>query len=141
MKKILVVIIALVILGGGGAYLALHKSNNTKTNNSKTDTSAMDMPQKQTSDSTATPTATNTVTIDNFAFSPTSITVKKGTTVTWTNKDSATHTITETDSQDGPKSEDLTTGQSYSFTFNTSGTFHYDCSIHTSMTGMVTVTE
>jgi plastocyanin len=68
--------------------------------------------------------------------------VKKGTTVTWTNKDSAGHTVVESDGQaGGPSSGTLANGQSYQFTFNTPGTFHYKCSIHPQMTATVTVTE
>jgi plastocyanin len=76
-----------------------------------------------------------------MAFSPADITVKKGTTVTWTNQDSVAHTVVETDGQDGPKSNDLNNGQSYTFTYNTVGAFKYHCSIHPMMTGTVTVTE
>jgi len=79
--------------------------------------------------------------IKDFAFNPASLTVKKSTSVTWTNQDSSNHTVTETDGQTGPGSGSLGQGQTYSFTFNTAGTFHYKCSIHPSMTGTVTVTE
>ena len=85
--------------------------------------------------------ATNTVTIQNFAFSPSNITVKKGTTVTWTNKDSTNHTVTETDSQPGPNSGGLAPGKSYSFTFTSVGTFQYHCSIHPEMIAAITVTQ
>ena len=94
-----------------------------------------------TNNSPGSTSQTNSVTISNFAFSPAAITVKKGTAVTWTNKDSTTHTVTENDSQDGPKSGELNQGQSYTFTYNTAGTFKYHCSIHPDMTGSVTVTE
>jgi len=74
-------------------------------------------------------------------FSPASITVKKGTAVTWTNKDAVTHTVTENDEQKGPDSGDLASGKTYSFTYDTVGTFKYHCAIHPNMTGTVTVTE
>lgn len=84
----------------------------------------------------------NSVTIQNFAFTPSSITVKKGTKVTWTNKDNVTHTVNETDGQSGgPNSGDIAPGASYSFTFSTVGTFNYHCAIHPSMLGKVVVTE
>lgn len=85
--------------------------------------------------------ATTSVTIENFAFSPANITVKKGSTVTWTNKDSTAHTVTEDDGHDGPNSGTLASGKDYSFTYNTVGTFKYRCALHPDMTGMVTVTE
>jgi plastocyanin len=132
-----IIIIVVIVVAGGGIWLATHK--NSKANNNMS-TMSTNSSSNNSSNSSA-PVATNTVTIQNFAFSPASITVKKGTSVTWTNKDSTTHTVTETDSQTGPDSGDLASGKSYSFTFNTVGTFQYHCSIHTDMTGTVTVTE
>lgn len=133
MKKMLpVIIVAVIIIGGAAAYFGLHKSSSdnmkgmSSTNQSATSTQ---------------PQATNKVTIANFAFSPANITVKKGTTVTWTNQDSIAHTVTETDGKSGPNSSDLAKGKSYSFTYNTAGTFKYNCSIHPEMVGTVTVTE
>jgi plastocyanin len=80
----------------------------------------------------------NTVDIQNFAFSPDTLSVPAGTTVTWTNLDSTAHTVT---ADNGAfNSDDLPTGQTYSFTFNTPGTYAYHCSIHPYMTGTVTVT-
>lgn len=77
------------------------------------------------------------VSIANFAFSPASITVAVGKSVTWTNNDSATHTVTWDDGSAG--SDRLAPGASYSRTFTTAGTFTYHCSIHTSMKGTVVV--
>ncbi len=86
--------------------------------------------------------ATNQVKIVNMAFSPRNITVKKGTTVTWTNNDSVAHTVTQdAEERDGPTSGTVNPGESYSFTFNTVGTLSYHCEIHHSMAGVVTVTE
>lgn len=86
-------------------------------------------------------TATSTVVaIENFAFSPAAITVKVGTKVTWTNKDSAPHTVT-TDNGVGPNSGNLAPGDTYSFTFDTAGTFAYHCSLHNSMTATIIVTQ
>jgi len=88
------------------------------------------------------PVASNAVSIDNFAFSSKSITVKVGTTVTWTNKDSVAHTVTaDSPSSDAPASGNIASGDTYTFTFNKAGTYAYHCSIHTDMTGSVTVTE
>lgn len=140
MKKtwVPVAIIVLVVIVGGAVYLAHRNSaGTTGTNNT---TSNMDMNSNSSSNNAA-PVATNKVSIANFAFSPASITVKKGTTVTWTNNDTTTHTVTESDSQTGPNSGNVTPGSSYSFTFNTVGKFPYHCSIHTEMIGTVTVTD
>lgn len=86
-----------------------------------------------------TTSASKSVAIANFTFSPATITVKKGTTVTWTNQDTAPHTVTGTNG--GPSSGNLSQGQTYSFTFNTVGTFNYFCAIHPMMKAVVIVTE
>ncbi|MBY0376670.1 cupredoxin family copper-binding protein, partial [Patescibacteria group bacterium] len=93
--------------------------------------------QSTTTTKTTVSSTSHTVSISNFAFSPSSITIKKGDTVIWTNKDSAPHTVTG--NTGGPSSDTLNKGQSYSFTFNTTGTFPYYCKIHPSMTANVTV--
>jgi plastocyanin len=78
------------------------------------------------------------VQIANFAFSPSTLEVKVGTTVTWTNADSAPHTVT---SDDGSfASNDLNQGASFSFTFTTAGTYAYHCGVHPGMKATVTVT-
>lgn len=88
---------------------------------------------------TPSPAAQISVSIANFAFAPAPLTVKKGTKVTWTNQDSVGHTATG--DSDGPASSLLNQGGSYSFTFDTVGTFPYHCSPHPFMKGTVTVTE
>lgn len=78
-----------------------------------------------------------TVTVKNFAFSPATLQIKKGDTVTWTNEDSAPHQIaSDTNAFQGTS---MSQGQTYSFTFNTAGNFPYHCAIHPSMKGMITV--
>ncbi|MFF2142952.1 cupredoxin domain-containing protein [Kitasatospora sp. NPDC058190] len=78
------------------------------------------------------------VTIANYAFAPSTLTVSTGTTVTWTNNDSDAHTVTSTGS--GPlNSAPLNQGASYSYTFTTPGTYAYICSIHPFMHGTVVV--
>jgi len=81
----------------------------------------------------------NAVTISGFAFSPASITVPVGTAVTWTNKDSATHTVTSDDGKTFD-SGNVANGATYSFIFTTAGTFAYHCAIHSSMKATVIVT-
>lgn len=83
------------------------------------------------------------VAITNFAFAPRSVTVKVGTTVTWTNHDGVVHDVRW---QSGalPASPPLSPGggggSSWSHTFASPGTFSYICGIHPSMTGSVVVT-
>jgi plastocyanin len=84
----------------------------------------------------------NAVTIQNFAFSPATMSVKAGTTVTWANQDATTHTATA--DPGGPASFDtgnITQGSSKSFTFQTAGSYPYHCSIHTYMKATITVTS
>jgi len=77
------------------------------------------------------------VVIENFAFSPATITVSIGTTVTWTNKDTVQHTVTSHMSvfDSGLFGKD----KSFSFTFNQVGTYEYYCIPHPYMTGKVIV--
>lgn len=77
------------------------------------------------------------VRIDNFTFKDPIVTVKVGTTVTWTNGDDIPHTVV---AKDGAfKSKVLDTGDHFSFTFAKAGQFGYYCSLHPHMTGTVVV--
>ena len=80
---------------------------------------------------------THYIDIQGYAFSPSSITINVGDTIVWTNYDSASHTVT---SNDGTfDSGGISTGNTFSFTFTSAGTFNYYCSPHPNMTGSVTV--
>jgi plastocyanin len=81
----------------------------------------------------------NGVVIDDFAFGPGTLTVPRGTKVTWTNKDDEPHTVTSDSDPKTLKSPALDTDESFSFTFNEAGTFKYFCSIHPRMQGTVIV--
>jgi plastocyanin len=85
------------------------------------------------------PKAANTqITINNFSFSPQTIAVPVGATVTWTNHDSAPHIVTSANNRFN-KSSVLKAGETFSNTFVTAGTYSYFCSIHPQMTGKITV--
>jgi plastocyanin len=75
------------------------------------------------------------VEMKEFAFQPATVEIAVGGTVTWTNADSATHTV----KGDGWASGDLAQGATFSHAFDTAGTFAYSCGIHPSMTGEVIV--
>jgi plastocyanin len=83
------------------------------------------------------PPPAGAVSIANMSFSPASLTVYVGTTVTWTNNDAMAHTVTS----DGSSfdSGNIAPGGKYSRTFSTAGSFPYHCTIHPTMTGTVTV--
>ena len=76
--------------------------------------------------------------IDNFTFTPQTVTVKTGTTVTWTNNDDIPHGIAWMKNA-FTKSKALDTDDSYSLTFTTPGTYAYFCYIHPHMTGTLVV--
>src|SRR2546423_5309375 len=78
------------------------------------------------------------VAIDNFSFSPNTLTLSVGGTVTWTNHDNVPHVVSSADNR-FKKSPLLKTGQSFSHTFATTGTYSYFCSIHPRMTGKIIV--
>ena len=82
-------------------------------------------------------TAGGAVQIDNFVFGPERLTVKAGTTVTWTNRDDIPHTVASKDRLF--KSKVMDTDESYSFTFPTPGEYTYFCSLHPHMTGTIVV--
>jgi plastocyanin len=73
------------------------------------------------------------VAIDNFSFSPNTLTTPARATVTWTNHDNVPHVVASADNQ-FQKSAGLKSGQSFSHTFVTTGTYSYFCSIHPRMT-------
>ena len=77
------------------------------------------------------------VKVDNFSFSPQTITIAAGTTVIWTNRDDIPHTVVSDDKVF--KSKVLDTDEKFSFTFDKAGNFPYFCSIHPKMTGKVIV--
>jgi plastocyanin len=87
--------------------------------------------------SRASASASKAVSIINFAYSPAALTVNSGDSVTWTNKDKAPegHDVTG----DGLDSGLMNQGDTYSFTFDSAGSYSYICTIHPSMTGTVKV--
>ena len=83
------------------------------------------------------------VAIKNFAFTPKTLTVSPGTTVTWTNNDSMSHTVVSTKSLSLNStttsifaSSALSQGQTFSFTFSAKGVYFYECTIHKSLPAM-----
>ncbi len=77
------------------------------------------------------------ISLSNFMFSPMSLTVSVGATVTWTNTDDEPHTVV---SNAGLfRSGAMDTNESFSFKFDKPGTYHYTCSIHPRMVGTIVV--
>jgi amicyanin len=120
---------------GGGSTPTPTQAGNTPTT----------APAGNTPTATATssgPTmAVSITTSGTFAFSPASITIKVGTTVTWTNNTSAPHTVTSDDGTtfDSGLNTPIQPGATFSFTFTKAGTFAYHCQIHPFMKATVIV--
>ncbi len=83
------------------------------------------------------PSSEVAVKIDNFSFSPATITVRAGTTIRWTNHDDIPHTVVSEDKTF--KSKVLDTDDQFTYTFTKPGTYDYFCSIHPKMTAKVVV--
>jgi plastocyanin len=82
------------------------------------------------------------IAIVNFAFTPKTLTVARGTTVTWDNKDEEPHNIVDVPDGKQPRkfrSQAVDGGEKYTFTFTDPGTYKYICSIHPHMEGTVVV--
>jgi len=82
-----------------------------------------------------TPPTSAAVEMSGLSFSPSSVEIAVGGTVTWTNKEGVAHTVIGPDWGSGTIPQDGT----FSQTFDTAGTFEYVCSIHPSMVGTVVV--
>lgn len=76
--------------------------------------------------------------IKDFAFSNNELRIKKGDSVTWTNLDTAGHTITS-DSGEELNSKLLSRNENYQHTFNEAGIFNYHCTPHPYMKGTIVV--
>ena len=144
-KKILLIGLAAVFITGG-VVLAVMSDGGETVNETGTTQQMEKMKDKQESDPSAESTDGNQavsateVMIEDYAYSPVTIKVKVGDTVTWTNQDSVSHdVIDDNSSADGPKSDLLDKGESYSFKFAKAGTYSYHCSPHPYMKATVIV--
>jgi len=79
----------------------------------------------------------NEIVIQNFAFEPSTLTVKVGEKVTWVNRDDEPHTATATDKRFNSKT--LENGDRFSTEFTAPGTYKYYCALHPKMTGQIIV--
>lgn len=114
----------------------------TKDDSMNQPTAAEDALGQSGSESSQQQSTSNSVTIRNYEFTPSKVTVKKGTTVTWTNDDGVKHDIRPVNETDEFKASQLLgKGESYSVTIDTVGTYDYICSPHPYMKGTVEVVE
>jgi plastocyanin len=111
------------------------QSNNSKSSSNSSNSSSSQVSSNVISNNIA--FKTESVEIQNMMFSPKTLTIKKGNSVTWTNSDTISHTVT---SDTGAfESGTMTNGKTFSFTFNEAGTFTYHCNFHPNMTGTIVV--
>lgn len=136
------------ILIVGGIVLAVNRNDGnpaTTDNNASVSDPAQKQSNVDTSaeeNSSSEAVQATAVDIKDYKFAPPKIQVKKGTAVTWVNQDGVRHDITpDQESEDFKSSELLGKGESYTFTFNTAGTYTYHCTPHPYMKGSVEVVE
>lgn len=139
MKKI--IIIAIIVIFAAGAGFAW--SNREQTDSTNGTPASTDESVGESGPGATGPEADEVIEIDidDFAFAPSDITIPAGTTVTWTNQDDVAHDVTPDEADAFVKSPLLEQGQSYSYTFETPGTYSYHCTPHPNMTASITVTE
>ena len=80
---------------------------------------------------------THTVTIENMRFQPEALTVARGDTIVWVNKDLVPHTATS--EKGGFDSKMIQAGKSWTYTVRKKGEFAYVCTYHPTMKGMLSV--
>ena len=78
--------------------------------------------------------------MQNIAFSPSTLTVKLGKTVKWTNDDTAAHNVVA-DSGASFHSKDFRAGGTFSFTPTKTGTIKYECTLHPGMNAVLNVVK
>lgn len=145
---ITVIVIIILIIAGYALYNSYQMSSvsttTNTTNTTDTTNNTVIIPTVISTSSTPNTSAVNNVVtapenysvqIVNYSFNPASLTIKRGDSVTWINNDSAPHQI----SGAGFVGPVLSSGQSYKFRFNVSGTYSYICNIHPGMKGRVIV--
>ncbi len=149
MRKVAVFMLVALALGAAGWWVIAKQKSQKATVSTSSQGSATHEQTTNSSSSTGSAPASNqqtaetdTVSIANYAYAPAAIKIKKGTKVTWTNKDGVGHTVTsDNDSKEVFDSPLLEKDQTFSYTFNQAGTFHYHCQPHPYMKGSVEVVE
>jgi plastocyanin len=108
------------------------KSNSYMPATTTTNTTA-----STTTGSTSASQGANEVLMQNTSFVPATKTIAVGTTITWTNKDAETHDVAS--STGLFKSPSMGQNATFSYTFNTAGTYNYSCVFHSGMNGTIIV--
>ncbi len=137
-----IVLVAIIVIGTIFFAAGINSEKNTGSSSEmivEGENNAEDMIVEETEDK-AMPESPKTYTVDieDFSYKTKTLSIKKGDTVVWTNKDSAGHTVTS-DSGNELDSSPLNRGASYSHTFTETGTFDYHCKPHPYMKGTIIV--
>jgi plastocyanin len=128
----------------GYSGVAILTDQGKQTNVSVYLTEALSGAGAQAADSSTTGAATEAaanasmVDFKNLAYTPDSVEIPVGATVTWTNNDTVPHTVTAKD-RDVLQSGTLKPGDTYSKTFDQPGTYDYFCEFHANMKGTIVV--
>lgn len=122
MKKVIITIAVIAVVGFGIYYIASKPAPAVPVSNTSTSVAPENI----------------AVSIKNFSFNPSTLTVKTGTKVTWVNDDNVSHTVTS-DSGNLFDSKTISPGQTFSFIFTDIGSASYHCAIHPMMEGNVIV--
>ena len=133
MKRFVLFAASLMMIAVSGCpSTTLAQTESTAASNMNTTVATF---SQDTSSAVTTAQSANVVLIENHSFNPASLTIKVGDSVTWTNKDSASHNVIFADFEsDLMKKED-----SFTHTFDTAGTFTYICGPHPYMEGTIEV--
>lgn len=125
----LLTLLALVVLAGCGSTSGAPGDANLPANTASATVLATNTPES----------TENQVDVSDFQFSPSTLTVKVGTTVTWKGVSGA-HTVTSDDSAPMSFDQTIVEGGVVTVTFTQAGTYEYHCSVHKSMHGKIIVT-
>jgi len=151
-KTLIFVVIAVLVLGGGYLLMSQQKASpatapstgegTTQDQNRGNETDVLQEDKESTTSvgnalQEEGSTLKADVTISGYAFSPATIRVKVGGTVTWTNQDPVAHTVTADGGSFDTKL--ISQGKSASVTFDKAGTYPYHCTPHPNMKGTVIV--
>ncbi|MBA3757956.1 cupredoxin domain-containing protein [Candidatus Saccharibacteria bacterium] len=133
-RLIMLIVVAVVV---GVAAIAKNSSN------SSSDMAGMNTSSNKQSNSSEASAEPNTVPIKNIDYTVKKLTIKKGTTVTWRNDDTAQHDVIFDDSSMSEANSPslLSKGQKHQFTFTKVGTFKYHCTPHPFMQAEIEVID
>ena len=140
MKRLLALLLACVAVAVVAAGCGGGDDNDDSGGGGSATTDEQPAPKAEDNSSGGGTAAGAQATMKDIKFSPTTVNVKAGQSVTWTNDDSVGHDVTSDTFKSGSPGG-IEPGQNFSHTFKKAGTFKYVCSVHPGMEGTVKVTK